>query len=100
MNSNNKNNLKIFFIKLVSITFSIIIVVNITYNIFFAEKFDNINQLMELNKKENIDVMKDKIRLEIKKGLAKDKILNDEDKILLFKLYTKIKNEFSEIDNN
>jgi hypothetical protein len=98
MNSNNKNNLKIFFIKLVSITFSIIIVVNITYNIFFAEKFDNINQLMELNKKENIDVMKDKIRLEIKKGLNKENIFNKGDAKLLKDFYNKIRQEINKAE--
>ena len=98
MNSNNKNNLKIFFIKLVSNTFSIIIVVNITYNIFFAEKFDNINQLMELNKKENIDVMKDKIRLEIKKGLNKENIFNKGDAKLLKDFYNKIRQEINKAE--
>jgi len=98
MNSNNKNNLKIFFIKLVSITFSIIIVVNITYNIFFAEKFDNINQLMELNKKENIDVMKDKIRHEIKKGLNKENIFNKGDAKLLKDFYNKIRQEINKAE--
>ena len=67
MNSNKNNNLKPFFIKLVSITFAIIIIVNMTYNIFFAEKFEAINKLMELNNKENIESIKDKIKLELKK---------------------------------
>jgi len=98
MNSNNKNNLKIFFIKLVSITFSIIIVVNITYNIFFAEKFDNINQLMKLNEKENIDVMKNKIRLEIKKGLNKENIFNKSDARLLKDFYNKIRQEINKAE--
>ena len=98
MNSNNKNNLKIFFIKLVSITFSIIIVANITYNIFFAEKFDNINQLMKLNEKENIDVMKNKIRLEIKKGLNKENIFNKSDARLLKDFYNKIRQEINKAE--
>ena len=37
------------------------------------------------------------MRFEIKKGLEKDKILNEEDKILLYQLYIKVKNEFKEI---
>ena len=64
----NKNTLKIFFIKLIAITFSIIIIINITYNLIFAEKLENINKLLEINNKENIEQAKDKIRMEIKKG--------------------------------
>ena len=94
----NKNNLKRFFIKLIGITISIVIIINITYNLIFAEKFENINKLLSLNNKESIDQIKDKIRLEIKKGLLKDKIINDEDKILFYKFYLKIKNEFQEIE--
>ena len=98
MNHNNKNDLKRFFIKLIAITFSIIIIINITYNLIFAQKFENIDKILSLNNKQNIEEVKDKIRLEIKNGLAKDKILNEEDKILLYKLYLKIRDEFEEID--
>ena len=98
MNHDNKNDLKRFFIKLIAITFSIIIIINITYNLIFAEKFENIDKILSLNNKQNIEEAKNKIRLQIKNGLAKDKILNEEDKILLYKLYLKISNEFEEID--
>jgi len=96
--NNNKTDLKIFFIKLFAITFSIIIIINITYNLIFAEKFENINKLLSLNNKESIELVKDKIRLEVKGALLKDKIINDEDKILFYKFYLKIKNEFQEIE--
>ena len=98
MNHNNKTDFKSFFIKLIAITFSIIIIINISYNLIFAEKFENIDKILSLNNKQNIEEVKDKIRLEIKNGLAKDKILNEEDKILLYELYLKIRNEFAEID--
>ena len=98
MNHDNKKDLKRFFIKLIAITFSIIIIINITYNLIFAEKFENIDKILSLNNKQNIEEAKDKIRLEIKNGLAKDKILNEEDKILLYELYLKIRDEFAEID--
>ena len=98
MNYNNKNDLKRFFIKLIAITFSIVIIINITYNLIFAEKFENIDKILSLNNKQNIEEAKNKIRLQIKNGLAKDKILNEEDKILLYELYLKIRNEFAEID--
>ena len=95
----DKNNLKIFFIKVITITFAIIIIINVTYNLLFADKLEAINKLLQINKKENIEIVKNKIRSEIKKGLEKDKILNDEDKVLFYKFYKKIQREFSEINN-
>ena len=95
---NNKTDLKKFFIKLFAITLSIVIIINITYNLIFARQFENINKLLSLNNKESIELIKDKIRLEIKEGLTKDKIINDEDKMLFYKFYLKIKNEFQEIE--
>jgi len=97
-NNNNKAYLKRFFIKLVMVTLSVIVIINITYNLIFAEKFETISTLLLLNDKENVEKMKDKLRFEIRKGLAKDKILNEEDKILLYQLYLKVKNEFKEIE--
>ena len=96
----SKNTLKIFFIKLIAITFSIIVIINITYNLIFAEKLENINKLLTINNKENIEQIKNKIRIEIKGGLSKDNIFNKEDKMLLHQLYLKIKNEFKEIEKN
>ena len=95
----NPNNLKTFFIKLISITFAIIIIINVTYNLILADKLESINSLLQLNKKENIEQVKNKVRLEIERGITKDKILNEEDKILLYKLYKKLRKEFSEIEN-
>ena len=98
MSQINKTDLKTFFIKLVGITFAIIVIINVTYNLIFAEKLENINKLLSLNNKENIEPIKDKIRLEIKKGLLKDKIINEEDKVLFYEFYLKIKNEFQEVE--
>lgn len=95
----NRNNLKTFFIKLISITFAIIIIINVTYNLILADKLESINSLLQLNKKENIELVKNKVRLEIERGIKRDKILNEEDKILLYKLYKKLRKEFSEIEN-
>ena len=95
---NDKTSLKKFFIKLIAVTFAIIIIINTTYNLIFAEKFESINKLLSLSDKESTELIKDKIRLEIKKGLLKDKIINDEDKILFYKFYLKVKNEFQEIE--
>ena len=98
MSDRNQNNLKIFFIKLLAITFSIIIIINATYNLILADKLENFNKIIQLNKKENIESVKNKIRSEIQSGLEKDNLLNEQDKILLYKFYRKIKKEFDEIE--
>ena len=95
----NQTDLKKFIIKLIAITFAIIIIINVTYNLIFADKLENINKILLLNKKENIESVKDKIRSELKQGLEKDQILNKEDKLLIYKFYLKIKNEFKDIEN-
>ena len=101
MNQNNeKGDLKKFFIKLIAIIIAVIIIINTSYNLIFADKLENINKLFSLNNKDNIEQIKNKIRLEIKSGLAKDKILNEEDKVLLYKFYLKLKNEFKEIEED
>ena len=97
---NNKADLKRFFIKLIAVTISIIVIINITYNLIFAEKFEIINKLLSIDNKEIIEQMKDKIRFELREGLAKDKIFNEEDKKLLYEFYLKVKNEFKEIETN
>ena len=94
----NKNKLKFFFIKLIAITFAIIIIINTTYNLIFADKFENKNSVVSLNKKENRELVKNKIRQEIKTGLKKDYILNEEDKILLYEFFLKLKSEFKQIE--
>ena len=47
----NKSDLKKFLIKLVAITFATIVVINVTYNLIFAEKLANINKILSLNDK-------------------------------------------------
>ena len=98
-NNQNQTDLKKFIIKLIAVTFAIIIIINVTYNLIFADKLENINKILLLNKKENIESVKNKIRSELKQGLEKDQIINDEDKLLIYKFYLKIKNEFKDIEN-
>ena len=93
-----KNNLKIFFIKLLSITFAIIVIVNVIFNLIFADKLDKLNQILSLDKSKFRNELKEKVRNEIRDGLNKDKILNEEDKILLYKLYNKLSSEFKELE--
>ena len=93
------NNLKIFFIKLVAITISVIIIINVIFNLIFADKIEKIDNLLSLDKSKFRNDLRNKVRNEIRNGLEKDNILNNEDKILLYKLYKKIQKEFAEIEN-
>ena len=94
-----KSDLKKFFIKLISVTLAIIVILNVIYNLFLAERLENIDKILSLTDRENKTFLKDKIRNEIERSLKKEKILNEEDKILLYKFYIKVKEEFKEIQN-
>tara|TARA_Y100000590_G_scaffold318828_1_gene360780 strand:- start:2858 stop:3151 length:294 start_codon:yes stop_codon:yes gene_type:complete len=94
-----KSDLKKFFIKLASVTLAIIVVLNVVYNLFLAERLENIDKILSLTDRENKTFIKDKIRNEIERSLKKEKILNEEDKLLLYKFYIKIKEEFKDIEN-
>ena len=87
-----ESNLKIFFIKLVAVTFAIILIINVFYNIFLADKLEILNKISNLDKN-TAEVLKDKIRSEIKSGIEKDRILSDEDAILIKKFIEKISSE-------
>ena len=104
INNNNKNNtqksLKIFFIKLISITIMIFILINLIFNLFFAERMKNIDKILLLNKNQYRIEIKEKIREELNSGLSKENLIYEEDKILLYKLYHKLKKEFQDIDKS
>jgi len=91
----NKNEIKKFLIKLIAITLAIIIVINVSYNLIFENKFEKLNMFFSLSEKENIEILKNKIRIEIKKGIKKDKIIQDEDRELLIQLYKKLEKELN-----
>ncbi len=96
--SNNENDIKKFLIKLVAIVISVIIIINVSYNLILSDKMEKLNIIFSLDQKENREQVKDKIRSEINRSLEKDKILSNEDKILILKFLKKIKKEFKEIE--
>ena len=98
MEDQNKKNLKMFFVKLVSISLAIIIIINLTFNLIFAERLEKIDQILLLDKKEFRSEIENKIRKELNDGLEKENLLSEEDTILLYKLYLKLKKEFQDID--
>ena len=106
MNENNNNKfksqktLKIFFIKLISILIAVVIAINLIFNLIFAERLEKIDKILLLNKSEFREEMKMKIRKELNKGLNKENSISEEDKILLYKLYLKLKKEFQDLDKS
>jgi len=93
-----QENLKIFLIKLVAITISIIVIINIVFNVLLGERLEKIDKIISLNDSKNRSEIRMKIRKELNRGLEKDQIFSNEDKILIYKLYLKIREEFKDID--
>ena len=83
---------KSFFVKLVSISIAIVIVINLLFNLIFSERLEKIDKIFSLDR--------NKIRSELSKGLNKENMIAEEDKIILYKLYLKIKKEFEDLDKN
>ena len=106
MNENNINksvhqkSLKIFFVKLISTSIVIIIVINLIFNLFFAERLEKLDKILLLNRSDVRQDMKNKIRNELNDALKKDNLIYEEDKIILYKLFQKIKKEFQDIDKS
>jgi hypothetical protein len=96
----SQNNYKSFFIKLASISLAIVIVINLLFNLIFAERLEKIDKALSLDKSKTRGEIKQKIRNELSKGLSKENMIAEEDKILLYKLYLKIKEEFKNLDKS
>ena len=95
-----QNNYKSFFIKLASISLAIVIVINLLFNLIFAERLEKIDKALSLDKSKTRSEIKQKIRSELSKGINKENMIAEEDKILLYKLYLKIKQEFENLDKS
>ena len=95
-----QQNLKIFLIKLISISIASVIVINLIFNLILGERLEKIDKILSLNKSHNRNEIKEKIRNELTDGLNKENIIAEEDKILLYKIYLKIKREFENLDKS
>ena len=96
----SQSNLKIFFIKLILVSVVFIIVINLLFNLIFAERLEKIDKILLLNKSLQRTEMKEKIREELTDGLNKENMIAEEDKILLYKIYLKLKKEFENLDKS
>jgi len=96
----SQNNYKSFFIKLASIAIAIVIVINLVFNLIFAERLEKIDKILLLNDYQFRNEIKEKIINELTDSLNKENILYEEDKILLYKIYLKLKKEFETLDKS
>jgi hypothetical protein len=99
-NQGKEKNLKTFFVKLISISIAFVVVINLVFNLLFAERLEKIDNLLKFDRNTERKEFIEKIRDEVKDGLKKENLIYEEDKILLYKLYLKIKKEFKEIDQS
>ena len=90
-------NLKVFFIKLISISIAIILIINTLFNLLLSERFKQIDNLLLFTNVENRQEYGDKLRESLNDLLEKDNLIYEEDKVLLYKLYKKLKSEFEVI---
>ena len=98
--SRSQKSLKSFFIKLISISIAVFIIVNLIFNIIFAERLEKIDKILLLNNNQFRLKIKEKIKNELTDSLNKENILYEEDKILLYKLYQKLIREFQDLDKS
>ena len=98
--SNSQKSLKSFFIKLISVSIASVIVINLIFNIIFAERLEKIDKILLLNNNQFRLKIKEKIKNELTDSLNKENILYEEDKILLYKIYLKLKKEFEALDKS
>ena len=95
-----KKTMKVFFIKLISVSIAAVIVINLIFNLILGERLEKIDKVLSLNSSINRYELKEKIRKELSDGLSKESMIAEEDKILLYKIYLKIKKEFENLDKS
>ena len=98
--SNSQKNLKSFFIKLISISIASVIVINLIFNLIFAERLEKFDRVFSIGRSDIRYGLQEKIRNELNDSLSKENILYEEDKILLYKLYQKLIREFKDLDKS
>ena len=98
--SNSQKNLKSFFIKLISISIASVIVINLLFNLIFAERLEKLDKVLSIGRSDIRYDLQEKIRNELNDSLSKENILYEEDKILLYKLYQKVIREFQDLDKS
>ena len=73
---------------MISISIAAIVVINVGFNVIFAERLEKIDKILFINKSTYRYEFQDKIRKELNRGLNKENLISVDDKILLYKLYS------------
>jgi hypothetical protein len=63
-----------------------------------AERLQKFDQILSLSEVKDRKDLKDKLLIEIEKSLSKEAVINKEDKIIILRLYNKIKKEFEDLE--
>jgi len=98
MQENRPNNLKSFFIKLISISFAVIIIINVIFNLLLGDRIEKIDEILSIFEMKERKKLKDEFMSELNKNLQKKNMIDKEDKIIFLKVYKKIRKEFGELD--
>ena len=98
MEQKNNSELKTFFIKLISVTISIIIIINVILNLLLAERLEKVDKIFSIFEYQDRKNIKNNILYELEKSLEKEEIIDKNDKLIILKLYNKIKKEFKELE--
>jgi len=98
MKQKNNSELKTFFIKLISVTISIIIIINVILNLLLAERLEKVDKIFSIFEYQDRKNIKNNILSELEKSLEKEEIIDKNDKLIILKLYNKIKKEFKELE--
>ena len=98
MEQKNNSELKTFFIKLISVTISIIIIINVILNLLLAERLEKVDKIFSIFEYQDRKNIKNNILSELEKSLEKEEIIDKNDKLIILKLYNKIKKEFKELE--
>mgnify|MGYP006160859481 FL=1 len=94
----NNSELKTFFIKLISVTISIIIIINVIFNLVLGDRLEKIDKIFSVFEYQDRKNIKNNILSELEKSLEKEEIIDKNDKLIILKLYNKIKKEFKELE--
>ena len=94
----NNSELKTFFIKRISVTISIIIIINVIFNLVLGERLEKVDKIFSIFEYQDRKNIKNNILSELEKSLEKEEIIDKNDKLIILKLYNKINKEFKELE--
>jgi len=86
-----------FIFKAIIITFVLIVGFEFTVGKRIDPIVENLNKF---NNEQGRKDLKDKLRKEMRKGIEKEYILKEEDRILVYKFFNKLMSEINEADKN